>query len=397
MKIPLRRIRRALPWVLVLGGLATVLGVKFLKPIAVHSVQVSRGAIVVEALGTGSVESRKHVDVGFELTGRVVEVLVDQGDTVVKGQRLASIDDRTFRAEVALAELEIKLTESTLRRLTTDIARAEAILAGAEIALKRVQPLVERGAVAEGELDVADERYKVASAELSRAEAAQFEGQATIEAARSRLERARTELERTVVESPVDGIVLHREREVGDVAVPGAAVLRIASTDTVWASVWVDETYLDALALAQPVRIALRSSPDRSLPGKVARIGREVDRETRELLVDVSFDELPTKLAFGQRVDLWIELARRDDVVRIPAGALFEVDGRMNVLVAEGGKARLRPLELGRRGREFVEVTEGLDAGDVVLDPHLSGNRRLKAGRRVKFAADDPNAGQEAR
>jgi len=348
---------------------------------------VTKGVVLVEALGTGSVESRRTIDVSFEVTARLVQIHVDQGDHVKQGQELASIDNSTFEADVALAEQEVSLAESTRQRLNTDIARSRAVLKGADDGLNRIRPLVESGAASEEALEVAEERQKVATAELARSEAAQFEGQEAVSTASRRLDRAKTALARTVVRSPFDGIILRREREVGDVAVPGAAVLRLAATDTVWASVWVDETYLDALKVGLPAFIALRSDVEQTLRGKVARISHEVDRETRELLVDVSFDEVPEKLVFGQRVDLRIELARRTDVVRVPTRVVIQRDGQEGAFVADGGRAEFRALDFGKRGRELIEVTGGLSLDDVVLDPSIAKNKLLKDGQRIRLKA----------
>lgn len=399
MKIRLTHVRRALTWLIVLGGGGAAVYSVALRPTEVRPAQVSIGTVLVEALGTGSVESRRTVGVSFEVTGRVTRIDVDQSDAVKEGQVLAAIDDRTFLAEVALAEQGVVLAESTLQRLEADIERSRAVLKGAEDGLRRVAPLVESGIATQEALDVAEERHDVAIAELSRARAAQLEGRQFIATAQAELARAQAELDRTVVRSPFDGLVLRREREVGDVAVPGSAVLKLAATDTVWATVWVDETYLDSLSPGLPARIALRSEPDRMVRGTVSRIGREVDRETRELLVDVSFDELPKKLAFGQRVDLWIELERRSDVLRIPARVVLEVGGREGVFVANGARAEFRALELGQRGRDFIEVKSGLTATSVVLDPRIGkkGGKHvlLEGGERIRLL--DPIDGKAPR
>jgi HlyD family secretion protein len=383
MKTWQEKLRRTLIWLLLIGAVGAAIYIKVLRPTEVRSQRVTRGVVVEEALGTGSVESRRMINVSFEVTGRIVRILVDQGDPVKQGQELAAIDDRTFLAEVALAEQEVALARSTLQRLGADIERAQAMLKGAEDNLARVLPLVESGAASAEDLDVADERFRVASAELAGAQAGELEGREGISTAQRRLDRARAELERTVVRSPFDGVVLRRVREVGDVAVPGAEVLGLAATDTVWASVWVDETHLDALTVGLPARLALRSDPQRALVGTVARVGREVDRETRELMVDVSFHVLPERLAFGQRVDLWIELDRKIDVLRVPSSYIIHQDGTVGVLVAEGERARFRALQLGKRGGAVTEVTSGLEEGDVVLDPQISKQKRLKPGRRI--------------
>lgn len=381
------RLRRVAAWTLVLAGVLAAGYLAFLKPADVTPHRVTKGVVLVEALGTGSVESRRTVDVSFEVTARIVQIRVDQGDLVTKGQELASIDNSTFDAAVALAEQEVSLAESTRQRLDADIERARAVLKGADDGLNRIRPLVESGAASEEALDLADERQQVATAELARSQAASLEGLEAASAARRRLDSAKAAFARTVVRSPFDGIVLAREREVGDVAIPGAAVLKLAATDTIWASVWVDETYLDSLSVGLPAHITLRSDVANVPQGRVARIGREVDRQTRELLVDVSFDDLPERLVIGQRVDLWIELTRRSDVLCVPTHAVVQREDQQGVFLARDGRAEFRALKLGQRGRELVEVTQGLSLDDVWLDPIVADNKPLRAGQRIRLEA----------
>ena len=380
---------RILKWAALLGVMAIALYFLLLRPHHVTPLQPSRGTVLVEALGTGSVESRQTIELGFEVTGRVSRLEVDQGDLLEEGQVLAAIEDITFRAEVELEQEEVQLARSTLLRLDAEIDRAEAVLEGAASNLGRFRPLVESGVASLEDLDVAEERHEVALAELARAKAAEMEGKRALATAERRLARAEADLARTVVTSPTNGVVLRREREVGDVAVPGASVLRIASTETVWASVWVDETYLASLALDLPARIALRSDPDRILPGRVARIGREVDRETRELLVDVAFEDPPENLLFGQRVDLRIELARSENVTRIPVAVLARSGGAEGIFVARDGRARFLPIEVGTRGRDFVEVAGGLPGDAVVLPSRYTNGRVVSEGDRLSLIPDE--------
>lgn len=387
MKLPHLSIKSLLAWILLSVIALAAINALFLKRTMVTAHEVTRGTVLVEALGTGSVESRRKLSVGFEIIGRVATIDVDQGDAVRSGQELATLDSRPLQAEIALAEQQVTLAEATLRRLTADIARSQAVLKGAEDNLARVQPLIGSGAVSGESLDIAQERHQVALADLQRAEAAELEGRQAIVAARKQLDRIVTELDRTVAHSPFDGVVVRREREVGDVTVPGATVLELAATDTIWASTWIDESYLGALRTGQPARIVLRSEPDRTYRGSVSRIGREVDRETRELLVDVVFETKPDDLVFGQRVDLWIELARNSDVVCVPRGCVSGSPGDESVFVLRDGRAESQAIEVGMRGRELVEVRAGLNAGELVLEPTITRNRRLASGDRVKVDA----------
>ncbi len=380
-----RLMKRIFTWCIVVGGFAFAVYTLLWQQREVIAYQVSRGSIISEALGTGSIESRKTIELGFELTGRVTALEVDQGDHIVKGQRLAAIDPVTYEVEVSLAEQEVAYTQSTSRRLAADIDRAKAVLEGAQDNIKRIRPQVAKGASSAESLDVAEERVKVAAAELVRSQAALVEGSQLILSAKRRLDRARADLTKTIAYSPIDGIVIRREREVGDIAAPGTTILRIASTETIWASVWVDETYLNRLKLGLPSRIALRSAPDQMMAGTVVRIGKEVDRETRELLVDVAFKEAPNNLIFGQRVDLWIELARKENTLRIPAAALAHRSGSAGTFVEKDGRCVFLKLKLGERGRDQIEILSGIEANALVVLPVAGDIKPLKSNQRIKI------------
>ena len=375
--------RRAAMAVLAIAGTSAAAYFVALRPQPVRAHAVDRGEVLAEVLGTGSIESRRTIDLGFEVTGRLVRLAVDQGDPVRAGQELAAVDDETYRADLALAREERDLATAGVARLEAERGRAEAVLAGAEAHARRSRSLHEQHLVSLETLEEAEERLRIAAADLARAQAARTEGERRVATTQQAIVRAEARLGHTVARSPFDGVVLRREREVGDIAATGAPVLRLAATDGVWASVWVDETFLDVLRPGQPARIHLRSAPDRPLQGTVARIGREVDRETRELLVDVAIGRLPERLALGQRVDLWIEVARAADAVRIPPEFLARKGDRAGVWLLEGGRARFRPVELGARSRESVEVTAGLSAADVVVRVAEPGAPALREGGRV--------------
>lgn len=378
------RLRRAATASILIGAAGTALYLGALQPRAVVAHTVERGEVLAEVLGTGSIESRRTVDLGFEVTGRVARLAVDQGDPVTAAQELASLDDETYRVDLALADEELALARAGVARLEAERGRAEAVLAGAEANARRVQSLHEQRLVSAEALEEADERLRIAVADLARANAAHAEAEQRVATTQQALSRAEARLRHTVARSPFDGVVLRRDREVGDVAVPGAPVLRLAATDVVWASVWVDETFLDLLRPGQPARIHLRSAPERPLRGTVARIGREVDRETRELLVDVAIERLPERLALGQRADLWIEVGRAEDAVRLPPELLVRWGDRAGAWVLREGRARFAPLELGAHSRDWVEVRAGLAAGDVVLRPASAGAPPLREGVRVR-------------
>ncbi|MEI2723095.1 MAG: hypothetical protein V9H26_05980 [Verrucomicrobiota bacterium] len=110
---------------------------------------------------------------------------------------------------------------------------------------------------------------------------------------------------------------------------------------------------------------------------------RETDRETREFLVDVRVQELPPNWTIGQRAEVFIETKRKADALAVPQRFIQWREGKPGVFVAEGGKAAWRDVTLGLRGRETVEVTQGLSAGEKVVAPADPKQSPLKSGQRI--------------
>jgi HlyD family secretion protein len=168
------------------------------------------------------------------------------------------------------------------------------------------------------------------------------------------------------------------------VVVPGSSLLQIISTNEIWISAWVDETASTGLALGQPARVLFRSETGKNCLGEVARLGRETDRETREFLVDVRVRGLPLNWTIGQRAEVFIETGRKSDVLALPQRFLQWRQAKPGVFAATSGRAAWHDVTLGLRGRETVEITQGLLTGEKVVVPADPRQSPLKSGQRVR-------------
>jgi HlyD family secretion protein len=196
--------------------------------------------------------------------------------------------------------------------------------------------------------------------------------------------RGQTPVNQTAIDSAV--LITRRDRDLGDIVVPGASIFQLISTKDIWVSAWVDESLMAAVKPGQKARIIFRSEAGRDYRGRVIRVSPEVDRETREFLVDVAPEQLPQRWAVGQRAEVFLVTGRKENVVRLPAKMIRWREGKAGVLVEESGKAAWRNLELGMAGREFVEVANGLAEGDAVVLAGEAQAKKLQPGRRVRKA-----------
>lgn len=382
MKPPRSRLLLTLLLALCAGGAAIYRFGLARKAVVAHTVET--GILAVEVMGTGTLEARVRTTIGARIQERLAEVLVDQGDRVEAGQLLARLDDAESKRQVAIAEASLATAKQTLARVRADLARSEAVLAQAKLDHGRKQSLAGTGSVARSDADKAAESLRVAEADLVRSQAAIAEAEAQVGVAEKTLLFREEWLAFTEIRSPYDGLVIRRDRDPGDVLVPGASLLRIISLDELWVSAWVDETAMASIAAGQPARILFRSEPDRDYPGQVARLGREMDRETREFLVDVRVTELPGNWTIGQRAEVFIETGRVADAALLPEAFLEWREGSPGVQVNDSGRARWRAVSPGARGGGRVAVKEGLRAGEQVLRLPDDGSGRLSEGQRIR-------------
>ncbi|MEZ6142571.1 MAG: efflux RND transporter periplasmic adaptor subunit [Zavarzinella sp.] len=367
--------------VLVIAG-GVVYQLRF-APIPVVSISPIRQTIVSEVMGTGTLEARVQTTISPKIAGRIGQVVVDQGDVVKQHQLLVQLDDEELQQQVEIAKANLEAAEAALERLKADKARSVAVFDQAQTHHGRVQTLHQKGATTREELDRAVESLAVATSDTTRAEAAIREGQKGLLAAEKTLEYHRARLADTIIKAPFDGLVVARQREAGDIAVPGSAVLTLISTDVLWISAWVDETEMSKLAVKQPARIVFRSQSEQSYPGTVVRLGKQADRETREFVVDVQVSQLPANWAIGQRAEVYIETHRQDDVPTIPLTVLCRRGTQDGVHVSAEGVVRWKPVTLGLRGQEVVEVLDGLADEDIIVLPATGAATPIE-GRRVQ-------------
>jgi len=352
-------------------------------PVAVSAHRLQREPIVADVLGTGVLEARVRTTISPKITGRIAAILADQGDRVEAAAALVRLDDEELRQQVAIAQADEEAARAKIDRLKAEKSRAVGVLAQAKTSFERVRALTARNVSSQEELDRATEALRVAEAGLSGAEAGISEGEKELIAASETLKYQRARLADATVTAPFDGLIVRRQREPGDVVPAGGPILSLVATEELWISAWVDETEMARLKPEQPARVVFRSEPDRTFPGRVARLGREVDRETREFVVDVRVLELPTNWAVGQRAEVYIETDRKDSVLRLPARFLAWRDDAPGVFVGEGGRAVWRPIRLGLRSAEFVESVEGLQDGETVVTARKPGTA-LADGWRIR-------------
>lgn len=206
---------------------------------------------------------------------------------------------------------------------------------------------------------------------LQAAEAGERAAQAAIEAKEVQLARlvadqrvAETVLSYTALTSPMAGVITRRALEPGSAVSPGAVVLQLVDADSLWVATLIDQSLTGRVATGQRATIRLRSGA--KFGGHVARVALEADPVTRELEIDVAFDERPPRFAIHEQADVTILGAEAQGLV-VASGALRHGPQGAFVFVIDDDVARRRPVRVGLAGADRVIVAEGLAAGDTVI------------------------------
>jgi len=333
--------------------------------------------------GPGTVQSKVPVTVSANITGILEAVHADQGDHVKKGQLLAQLDMRELTARAAAARAARNRAQRDLGRAKADLVKAEASLALARSNYERDLEVFKPGYISQAAFDATQAALKVAESEVGSSRAAEEALEAQVLQAESESHAAEAVFDYAKIKAPMDGLITVRKAEAGDTISPGTPIFEMVDYQ-IWAASWIDETRLGQLREGQKASIRLRSGS--TFPGQVARLNREADTVTRELEVDVKFDEMPSPLVIGEETRVEIETGRQT-ALAVPLSAILEQNGQTGVLVLADGKIRFRAVTLGLQDTRRVAVLSGLEEGEmVVVNPGIVGS-----GQRVR-----PEIGSDA-
>lgn len=404
---PARSKRRRQMWMLGAGGVALVLIILALLPPKVPVTHLSQMTLRDEAAGTGFVRAKVSIGVGAKINGVVLKNYVDQGDVVRKGQVLAKLHNQDFQSQlgqatslaqaqqaaVTSARANLSASEARLQASSSAVARAQAGLRLTEINYERTKALHDGGVVSKESLDTAETAHAQAREDLRNSQAMQNSAQQEAKAAEAQLAVSqktmtgseadvrfhKANLQYTIVTSPVDGYVVSRDLEEGATVVPGLPIFTVAESSLIWVSANIDERETDGLKVGQPATISLRSAPSRKISGHVARIAKEADPVTEEVVVDVAFAQQPSDLKLNETAEVYILKSEKAGAKALPRTAIVSGRDGPSVWTVTHGRLQSRSISLGMTDkRGLVEVLNGLsDSEQILIQPNAAGVRLL--------------------
>jgi HlyD family secretion protein len=371
------------------------------KPVEAH--EAIRGDLVQTVVASGRIITPQRLSVGATVTERVARIPVSEGQKVRKGDILIELDDKDeraaleqSRASVAQAEAKVRqLRELALPAAEQTLVQAQATAVQARAQFDRMKALRERGFVVQSQLDDAQRALDIAESQL-RSARLQVEtnkptgsdfalAQTALDQARANLRMAQVKLEQTVIRAPVDGVLIARNVEGGDVAQPGKDLMVLAPAGETQVDVMIDERQLSRLALGQKALGSADAFPNQRFAAELVYINPAVDPLRGSVEVKLRVPEPPAYLVQDMTASVDIEVARRADTVYVPTETVRDANGAKPwVLAIRGFRAVRQPVKLGLRGDGRIEILDGAEAGDRLIP---ATNALVKAGQRVRAVA----------
>ena len=366
------------------------------RPIAVN-VEIARSGRLqssVEYIGT--TQPLKIVSLRSQVEGRLLVLEADIGDRVRRGQILARLDDSILAASVREAEAQLAAFNAEIERGRTRVNNARTELERAKIELEQAKNDAERyadlaaaGAVSQREaelfqtaVEVAEQTVKAARENISTEERAIEASLGQLAAQRAILAREEQRQTFARLTSPINGRVLERVSEPGNLVTPGEAVLTLGDFSRIKAIVPLSELDLEGVGVGQPVRVQLDAFGARIFPGRVTRISPAADPSSRQIPVEVTFPNFSDRIGSGLLARVTFAPGGQPRII-IPENAVQNLEENKGVLFVLQGEDRVarREIFLGDRAEGKVEILSGISEGDRFI---LNSAQPLKDGDRIR-------------
>jgi HlyD family secretion protein len=395
---------------------------------------------------SGKVQPKRSVNISAETMGKVVNLAVNEGETVKRGQLLLEIDPRNLETQVQNREASLATARSQLDQTKAQIENSKVALREAEDTFKRAQGMFKAGLMSREQYERAQNDLERQKTNLLVSEQNKRTQEQRIKMEEANLTTARYDLNKVRMVSPIDGLVTRRNIEEGETAVvgtmnnAGTVLLTIADLSVIETEIEVDETDVPYIKVGQPAKVTIDAIPDKTFPGKVTEVGNSPIQVTAgqqratNFKVVVTIDGEVPNVRPGFTCTAVITTATRQKVTSVPIQAMtlreviVDEEGRVvppeppapgksasngaaarraagpaelkpgqqrkeleGVFVARDGRAVFVAVKTGIAGEKYFEVLDGLKPGDEVITGPFASVRSLREGDEVKVSSSGPS------
>ena len=394
------------------------------RGVLVRTERVSTRDLVSVVTASGIIQPKRKVDISADISGRVIQLAVAEGQTVATGDLLLRIDPTAYEALV-------RRSEAAVAQARAGAAQARANLLQAQSAAQRAERL------SGGDRLISNQELEQARTNLQVSEAQEESARFAVSQAEASLSEARETLRKTTIVSPMAGRVTRLNIDEGETAVvgtmnnPGSLLLTVADLSVMEASVRVDETDIPRLAFGDSANVRIDAFPDQTFTGRITRISNSAiqgatgqaaaGQQAVDFEVIITLDAPPAELRpdLSATADIITDARNGAPAVPIIAVTVRDSTGRLilggdaddaealedpdqetveteGVFLARAGRAEFVPVQVGIAGDRYFEVLRGLEVGDTVVAGPYSAVRDLEDGDQIRLQVAAEEAEKDA-
>jgi len=363
------------------------------KAIKVNVTRVKKQDLKAIVSASGEVKPKKSVDISAHVSGRIIKIGVEEGQSIKEGDFLLKLDDTQYEANA-------DRDRAIIRTFRAELIKAEAQLKKDESYYRRQEKLFDSKLISRDQLEDAETQHDISKAQHS---AILYQ----IKQAEASHQSAIDMLSKTVYNSPIAGIITSLRVEEGEIAMigtmnnPGTVLMTIADLSVMEVEVEVDETDVINLKLGQVADVQIDALPGENIKGEITEIGSSALRknisteESKDFKVVITLEDPPEILKPGLSASADIITAQRNGVLSIPISSLVLRDVASDsesssdeqeegVFLVLGNQVKFQPVEKGILGEMTVEVTSGLEEGQRIVSGPYTALRQLKDNVLIK-------------
>ena len=395
---------------------------------AITAGEVDTGDVISEVTATGRVQPKTEVNIQASVQATIVEMPVDEGDTVKAGDLLVKLDQTRYEAAVRMARASLASAKATMKQ-------NEANMLEAKLARDRALRLFEKGLMSEEQKITAETTFEVAKA---RYESSQF----GVDEYRASLVQAEDQLDKTVLRAPIDGVITELNAEVGEIVLvgtmnnAGTVIMTVSDLSEIEVEAEVDETDIASVRLGQRAAINVDAFPDTLFDGIVTEVGNSAQvsgfssqDQITNFIVKIQFVETYPFVKPGMTAEVDIVTAEHFDIIKVPIQAvvirdklpdpdesseesdesgaiaaepeietdttkdkhLSEIKEYHGVYVIQDGKVQFVQVTTGIADRQDIEIVSGLQGGEEIVIGPYKILRKLEHGDFVQIEKKEDN------
>lgn len=339
------------------------------------------GNLQVTVKGIGNVSAKNIYPITAQSGGKIVQLLVDEGEWVKKGDLLIVMDGVNLAEQLEVAKATFSKTRYDLSASKDELKNLETQKELLQVTYDRYEKLKEKGFTSQAEYDKAEAELKSVNANIAVATARIQSAKSALLIASKNIDVIKAHIKRLKVYSPVNGYVISKSAEIAQSVLPSNPILTIVDPKTLWVETKIDERISSQIKLSQNATITLRSEANKTYEGSVKRIVPISDAITREREIDVAFKTLPTPFYINEQAEVHIVVQNLSNVIKIPSNVVVQKDGKLGVWLVDKKYAKFHVIDKIAQNEDEIALSN-IDKTSRIIVPNAK-KKPLSEGARV--------------